>query len=331
MAEILSDKQIKDLLLGSVLIGAEEDQLNPNGIELRLGGKVFFEATGEEKDLEEGKYLKVTPGESVIITSLEKIDFSPETVENIFPGHALMALINPTTTMMREAITQSATKIDSGYKGILNWGLRNSSTKDFILGFKEPIFKLTILKLTGDEIPDLAYGERDDDAYQNSEGIRSSVRRIPAHIPQAAYVASEVEKLDPKERLQEAGYPFNHIGTELTTLDGKFEVVSTDVAAMKEEFSRRSNELSDKIDGETKTLSEKLDEVYGSTLEKMENFWDRKFITTLGRFTAILTSLGGIYYFLFKEDIGGTVVLIGTIITVIIFLIITTIYARSKK
>jgi deoxycytidine triphosphate deaminase len=46
-----------------------------------------------------------------------------------------MAFVTPTTTMMREGIMQSSTKIDSGFRGTLNWGLRNSSIKDFILEF----------------------------------------------------------------------------------------------------------------------------------------------------------------------------------------------------
>lgn len=336
MAEILSDRQIKSLL-GSVLIGAGEDQLNPNGIELRLGGEVAFHSTGEEKNLEEGDYLKVTPGESVTITSLEKIDFSPETVQSVFrnqnvPGnYALMALITPTTTMMREGITQSATKIDSGYKGTLNWGLRNSSTKDLILGFKEPIFKLTIFKLSENESPDQAYGERDGDAYQNSEGISRSKRSIPADIPPKSLVASSVEKQDPAKRLQEAGYPFNHIGTELTTLDGKFEVVSTDVASMKEEFSRRSDELSGKIDGETRTLSEKIDEMYSNVLEKMENFWDRKLVSTIGIFITVLSFLVGAYHFLVDKGFGSGTIVAVAFGTAIVSFIISVVYAKSRK
>lgn len=331
MAEILSDKQIKELLLDSVIIGAEEDQLNPNGIELRLGGEVVFHSTGEEKSLEEGKYLKVAPGESITITSYEKIDFSKNAVQEIFPNHALMAFITPTTTMMREGIIQSATKIDSGYTGTLNWGLRNSSFKNLILGFKEPIFKLTIFKLTENEAPDQAYGERDSDAYQNSEGIKRSKRRIPVDIPPKSLVASSVEKQDPKKRLQEAGYPFNHIGTELTTLDGKFEVVSTDVASMKEEFSKRSDELSGKIDGETKTLSEKIDEMYSNVLEKMENFWDRKLISTMLLFITVLSFLVGAYHFLVDKGFGSGVIVTIAFGVAFVSLIISIKYAKSRK
>jgi hypothetical protein len=48
MARILSDKEIKKLF-GTVIQGADERFLNPNGIELRLGERIKFISTGEEK------------------------------------------------------------------------------------------------------------------------------------------------------------------------------------------------------------------------------------------------------------------------------------------
>ena len=157
MAKILPDKEIKKLM-GAVVIGAEESQLNPNGVELRLGTRVKFQSTGEQKTIGDDKFLRVAPGESVTITSFEEIGFSSPTVQEIFPNDALMGLITPTTTMMREGITMAAAKVDSGFKGALNWGLRNSSTKDLILKSNEPIFKLTIFKLGQDEAPEMEYG-----------------------------------------------------------------------------------------------------------------------------------------------------------------------------
>ena len=152
MAKILADKDILKLL-GTVILNADKDRVNPNGIEIRLGKQVLFHSTDEEKELAPGTYLKVLPGETVTITSYEDFVFTHEAIDKIFPGCDLMALITPTTTMMREGIMQSATKVDSGWSGTLNWGLRNSSIRDFILGFGEPIFKLTIFLLEGGEIP----------------------------------------------------------------------------------------------------------------------------------------------------------------------------------
>src|SRR5882672_6941712 len=101
-----------------------------------------------------------------------------------------LALITPTTTMMREGIMQSATKVDSGWYGTLNWGLRNSSIRDFVLGYGEPIFKLTLFLLEEGEVPDTIYGERPGDKYQNTDGIARSTRTVPANIAKKQIVSS---------------------------------------------------------------------------------------------------------------------------------------------
>jgi deoxycytidine triphosphate deaminase len=219
MARILADKEIRGLI-GSVFMDAEEHLLNPNGIELRLGKHVLFHSTGEERILESGNFLKVSPGENVVISSIESIDFSEATVQRVFPGSMLMAFITPTTTMMREGISQAATKIDAGFRGRLNWGLRNSSMRDLILQYGEPIFKLTVFLLESNERPEISYGDRPRDEYQDTEGIKRSARRLPADIPKSKIVCSSLTQLDPKKQLKEAGYPFDHIGTELVALDG---------------------------------------------------------------------------------------------------------------
>lgn len=117
MAKILADRDIKKLL-NTVILGATEDQLSPNGIELRMGGHVQFHSTDGDKTLKEGSFLKIHPGETVTISSLEAIDFRATTNQAIFPGKMLMGLITPTTTMMREGISKVSTKIDAGYRGI---------------------------------------------------------------------------------------------------------------------------------------------------------------------------------------------------------------------
>jgi len=173
MAKVLADHDIRRLL-GTVILNADEQRINPNGIEIRLGKSVLFQSTDEEKELGPGNYLKVLPGESVTISSFEDFVFTRDAIEKVFPKCDLMALITPTTTMMREGIVQCATKVDSGWDGTLDWGLRNSSIRDFILGYGEPIFKLTIFLLEGAERPDIPYGERQNDRYQHTEG-RSSI------------------------------------------------------------------------------------------------------------------------------------------------------------
>lgn len=193
-----------------------------------------------------------------------------------------MGLITPTTTMMREGISQVATKIDAGFRGVLNWSLRNGSSKDLIIGFGEPIFKLTIFKLEANELPEIPYGSGDTDAYQDAEGVVRSKRKIPADIPNNKLVSSSFAKLDPKKQLREAGYPFDHIGTELVNLHGKFELVSKDVLLLKDQFETRANQLTAKIESETQSISNRLDDFRKSFIEKVETIFERKFYRIVG-------------------------------------------------
>jgi deoxycytidine triphosphate deaminase len=317
LAKILADKEIRKLL-GTVVLDGEETRINPNGMEIRLGKHVLFQSTDEEKELEPDMFLKVLPGESVIISSYERIDFSPRAVNGVFPHGNLMALITPTTTMMREGIMQSSTKIDPGFVGSLNWGLRNSSIRDFILGYREPIFKLTFFLLDGEEIPDTLYGERPDDRYQNTAGILRSTRTIPASIPARRIVGSTADRLDPKKQLREAGYPFSHIGQELTELQGKFEVVSNDVLLLK-----------GAITDETAKLSEKVDESQKTVLEKVEALFKEKFIQLLGSIIGCMALMFGIFNFLKVQGFTGAAMgWVATIGALAIFLVV---YFLSRK
>lgn len=331
MAKILADRDIRKLL-GKVLIDADEKRINPNGIELRLGKHVHFHSTGEEKELGEGFFLRVNPGEALSISSLEKIDFGTDTVNNIFPNCMLMGFITPTTTMMREGISQAATKIDAGFQGTLNWGLRNGSTKELIIQYGEPIFKLTIFLLENDESPDVPYGERQTDKYQGSEGITRSARRIPADIPKNKILSSSFDKLDPRKQLREAGYPFDHIGTELTTLHGKFEVVSKDVLLLKDQFESRTKELGGKIEEETRALSGKLEESRENLLEKVEILFDRKFFRIIGIIIGAISVMYGSLRFLQEKQIeSNTIALIAVIAGGLIFLLTYSLTRKIKR
>lgn len=294
MARILADKDIRKLF-GTVIENADEQRINPNGIEIRLGQHVLFHSTDEEKELGPDMFLKVHPGETVTISSYERFDFSSEAIHKIFPGCNIMAFITPTTTMMREGIMQSSTKVDSGWTGTLNWGLRNSSIRDFVLGYREPIFKLTFFLLEGDEVPEVLYGERPDDRYQNADGIVRSTRTVPVNIPSKRIISSTSEKLDPKKQLREAGYPFDHISQELTELHGKFEVVSNDVLLLKTAIS-----------DETTKLSAKVDESQKSVLEKVESLFDHKFMGAIGRLIAAGAMMYGAARFLQGQGLSNS-------------------------
>jgi deoxycytidine triphosphate deaminase len=288
MSRILADREIKKLFT-DVIRGGDTHCVNPNGVELRLGNRIRYMSTGEEFDIPAGHFVKVGPGESVIIVSLEHIDFSAAAVAKHFPGCALMALITPTTTMMREGITQAATKVDAGFVGQLNWGLRNSSYKDLILEAGERIFKLTLMLLENDEVPEAEYGRTTDHKYQNTSGILLSARRIPADIPKLKIVCSSVEKLDPKKQLREAGYPFSHIGTELIQLHGQFEMVSKDVLLLKDDIAKRTGELATKLDTETKSVLDKIE----ATKEHAEHLFSKKFTIAVGAILGGITIIAG--------------------------------------
>ncbi|MGH7814625.1 MAG: hypothetical protein ACREQI_11575 [Candidatus Binataceae bacterium] len=305
--------------------------INPNGIELRLGKHVLFHSTGEDAELGEGIFLKVSPGETVVISSLELIDFKAETVRGILPGKMLMGLITPTTTMMREGISQVATKIDAGFRGNLNWGLRNGSLRDLTLRYGEPIFKLTLFELGEDESPATAYGERSGDSYQDTEGIRRSSRLIPADIPKDKVVSSSFNRLDPVKQLREAGYPFAHIGTELTTLQGKFEVVSSDVRLMRDEFQRRSTELSDEIQTETSTLARKLEEERKNVLERVESLFDRKFLRVAGIIIGAIPVMYGGVTFLQGTGLGGNAVSFIAMVAGVAVVLLSYVLTRSAS
>lgn len=324
MSKLVPDREIRKLI-GSVLIDAEEIYLNPNGIELRLGRDIYFHSTNEEFVLEPDKFLIVRPGESVIISSFEKVDFSETTVQQHFPDCMLMGWVTPTTTMMREGISQVSTKVDSGYVGNLNWRLRNGSTENLTLGYGEPIYKLTLELLEGDEKPSMPYGERERDAYQESDGIKRSSRQIPVQIPENKKVTSSLDKSDPIQQLKEAGYPFNHISTELIGLQGNIETVSKDFGNLKREI----DQLSDKIDTETKTLTEKIQEGQKNLMEKVETLFSNKFNKTGGVILGSITAIFGVYNSL-EDKINNQTLTIGTVI-VGIAIVLVSIIVNTKQ
>jgi len=306
MAKILADQEVKKLL-GTLIHGADESRLNANGIELRLGSQVRFMSTGEIKPLSPDHYLRIAPGESVVVCSLEKLDFTPEAVHRLYPGMAVMGFVTPTTTMMREGVMHAATKVDAGFRGQLNWSFRNGSYKEVLLAYGEPIFKLTLFLLQADEAPEKAYGERTSDQYQDTAGIKPSARRIPADIPKERILASSWEKLDPKRELRQAGPPFDHISTELTRLDGEFKMVSSNVGLLKEEIGKRTEELTQKtgdLSQKTDSLAQRVEQLGGKLearlkevgadlLEKADALFTRKFTAILGPVVGAIIALAG--------------------------------------
>ncbi len=304
MANVLPDREIK-ALLAKVILGGSAECIRVNSYEVRLGHKARFDSTGEDVEIPDGNFLEIEPGDFVTVESLEKFDLSAETTKAIGKGNGIFAWITPTTTMMREGFLFASTKVDAGYKGNLNWGIRNSSIKIVKLQQGEHLFKLTFMELSEGERPDKFYGDDKQDRYQDTSGIRESVRLIPADIPDRLVVRRSQRKIDPIKQLTQAGYPFNHIGTELIAIQGQFKIVSEDVALVKNGFDG----LEKKIEAETKSLSgsiaglgdqleNKVRKVFG---EQFGLYFDQRMMRVYGTVATIVSLCLALYKLLIQS------------------------------
>jgi deoxycytidine triphosphate deaminase len=302
MASVLPDREIKKLL-GQVILDGSESCVRINSYEVRLGRTAKFDSTGEEVEIPDGHFLEIEPGDFVTVGSLESFDFSVQRLKAVGKPNGLFAWITPTTTMMREGFLFASTKVDPGYKGNLNWGIRNSSVKTVKLQQGEHLFKLTLMELSEGERPDKFYGDDAQDQYQGTSGIRESARLIPASISEHQIVRRAQYKIDPIKQLTQAGYPYNHIGTELIELQGKFEIVSKDVAAMKSVFEDFKKDIGDKIERETGTIStsiagisEKIDKgISGAFAEQFHLYFDQRMQRIIGVVFTLAAFTGALY------------------------------------
>lgn len=312
MAQLLPDKEIRKIL-SSIIVGDQGSniKINPNGVELRLGNAVRFLATKEEKKIPKGHFLKINPGESVIVSSKEKIDFSSAALEAEYPGQMIMGFVTPTTTMMREGIVQAATKIDAGFKGHLNWGIRNGSTNPITLKEGGHLFKLTLLLLDENETPENPYGSQSDHIYQDTDGIKTSARSLPVDIDDDLIVSSSIYKLDPKKRLQEAGYPFNYIGSELIKLDEKIQTIS------------------EKIDSLSQDIDEKFLQYEAKLNASFQNMIKDKLLWLIGSLCSIALIATGLIKWLFEKFDNAALHLV--ILTAIAFAILFTVYIITQR
>ena len=312
MAQLLPDKEIRKIL-SSIIVGdkGRNIKINPNGVELRLGNAVRFLATKEEKKIPKGHFLKINPGESVIVSSKEKIDFSSAALEAEYPGQMIMGFVTPTTTMMREGIVQAATKIDAGFKGHLNWGIRNGSTNPITLKEGGHLFKLTLLLLDENETPENPYGSQSDHIYQDTDGIKTSARSLAVDIDDDLIVSSSIYKLDPKKRLQDAGYPFNYIRSELIKLDEKIQTIS------------------EKIDSLSQDIDEKFLQYEAKLNASFQNMIKDKLLWLIGSLCSIALIATGLIKWLFEKFDNAALHLV--ILTAIAFAILFTVYIITQR
>jgi len=337
MASVLPDREIK-AFLGKAILGGSSDCIRVNSYEVRLGHKARFDSTGEEVEIPDGTFLEIEPGDFVSVESLEKLDLSAGTLKALGKTYGVFAWITPTTTMMREGFLFASTKVDAGYKGNLNWGIRNSSIKTVKLQQGERLFKLTFIELSEGEKPDKMYGDDPQDHYQGTSGIKESARMIPVDIPERQIVRRSQRRIDPIKQLTQAGYPFNHIGTQLIELQGKWEVVSKDVSVIQNRFDTLQAAIGEKIDSETgkltksiSDLGDKIDSKIGKTFaEQFGLYFDSRMLRVYGVIAGVVTTALGFYKFVSQSaspNVQGYVFLaVG-----LILLIATILLTRSPR
>lgn len=321
MSKILSDKIIKKSIVGSAILNSEDNRINANGIELRLGSEVRFGSTGEKMTIKDKEYLVIKPGEKVFISSYETVDFSKDTIEKIFgKGKALVGFINPTTTIMREGISQVATKIDSGFKGNLSWSIRNGTTEEKLIAHGESIFKLTIFLLESEEeFPENFYGDNKDHHYQNSKGLEESRKVISTSIGKELKIESTETETFSIAIMKEMGGVYAHMAKELERMEahinGKFDILSKELERVDQDIKQIKVDISERINQSEKSIINSMKSFISNAIQG-NNF---KLITIIG---ALITFLVGLYSFaqnnnLTSSEIGMYSMIISTLIIVL--------------
>lgn len=328
MAEMLPDREIKKLI-GTIIEKGNDNCIKSSSYILRLGAGVRFFSTEERCEIKDDEYLEIDPGETVQVHALENINFR-EPVQDIYHGYQLAGLITPTTTMMREGFLFATTKIEPGYKGTLNWTIRNSSNKPIILKYGEEIFKLTILKLSKEETPEMLSGDnKESDIYHDKYGLVGSKRRQYVDVYPKKIIKSCADKRDPRKELKQAGYPFDYISTQLTDLHGRWEVVSKDVALLKEELRREVGIISKNIDGINPNIDKRFNNYETQIKDFIKLIFNEKLIIGIGGISAFLAICAAAYKYIvgqFSEPnqilifigLGASLILITTLLIYLI-------------
>lgn len=268
MAIILSDVEIKKLLDNEIIIEGDEEHIRSNSYVFRLGTEVRFFSTNDRKKGELGNILIINPGDSVLVTSIEEVDFSSDKISKIYKERQLCAFLTPSTTLVREGFQLPSTKIDPGYSGTLNWTIRNSSVEKQEMEMGEPVFKATFFLLTeNEEIPEQIYGDKKErDFYQEKTGLVESKRRMPVDRSGIKTICVESEGTE-LERLKQSGFPYNFIAQQLHQVGQDLEIVTEDFARLDKLF-HKLNEKFEKQDVKIEELLEKMDLLTSSIKEQ---------------------------------------------------------------
>lgn len=319
MAKILNDTELKKLIEHKIIINADLSCIGPNSYTLRLGAKGEYINIEKEFDISKNKKgFKLPTGNSVGITSYEEVDFREETVNKLYPNCALFAYISPITDLSREGIIAHTTKIDAGYKGMLNWTLNNTSNKENDFIYKEKIYNLTIFKLEkNEEVPKELYGGH----YQNQTGyIRSKRQSAPKGMKDNEW-ENPSDKNSPEkhiENLIKSGYPWNILGKQLKALHGEFKTVTDEYSRIDESINNLHNDFDTKIDD----LDKKID----STIENKQS----KLLVNVGSMIGII--MGIVLSAIASDTVKGAFNNYGgTISFIIILAMIFLVWFNNKK
>jgi len=334
MARILSDKEIEKLLDNEIIVGGDSRQVRSNSYDFRLGKEVRFFSTNERKGGEIGDILEINPGDSVLVHSLETVDFSDLIISKLYEGHQICAFLTPTTTLVREALQLPTTKIDPGYNGDLNWTIRNSSTNIIQMELGEAIFKATFfLLIEKEELPDKVYGEREErDFYHKKTGLVESKRRLPIDIDRRKKlcVSTKGTELD---RLKQSGFPYDFIATQLQQVGNSLEIVTKDFARIDEKVERQSRALSQQIDEIEERLLTVIGNKVSEFLGKVNNIVFTKLVLSGVTVLTILFAIGAGVKFLIDKNhsdliapIAGILALVGLVVLGILIY-----FTRRKK
>ena len=248
MAQILSDKEIRKLIDKAIISEADPEQVRANSYVLRMGKEVRFFSTREKKAGSLGDILVVNPGDSVLVHSIETMDFSQSTIDELYQGKQLCAFLTPSTTLVREAMQLPSTKVDPGYIGTLNWTIRNSGVEPLQMEMGEPIFKATFFLLSdNEEIPEKDYGARSErDFYQGKTGLVDSKRRLPVDIATRTKITVSSKGTE-LERLKQSGFPYDFLATQLQQVGDHLDIVTQDYARIDKRVESQGAALSQKV------------------------------------------------------------------------------------
>ncbi|MDP3986658.1 MAG: hypothetical protein Q8P81_00335 [Nanoarchaeota archaeon] len=142
-----------------------------SGIDLRVGqvhrivGDSFLGAdtTGGERhspkteligDLERdgNKKIILKPGEYFLVTTVEIINSPAEKInyDDSLPEGFLIPKVWPRSSLQRGGVSFHATKTDPGYKGQLNFGIKNLGESDFVFELGARMFNVEYEVVIGD-------------------------------------------------------------------------------------------------------------------------------------------------------------------------------------